>query len=124
MKKTFFTCAFMCIFGALSVSAQATGGSTVTEKYYGEKANDSRKNPCKGETMSVCYEKTTTLNLLDRLTIGFFDMPSQTVAKTIVQYPDGEVIDEYEEVYDGDLNTVKQQFVQEALINGGEVIVE
>lgn len=114
----------MCIFGALSVSAQGVNGSTVTERYYGEKARDSKKNPCKGETLDVCYEKITEFKLLDKFAINFFGMSAQTAAKTIVQYPDGEVIDEYEEVYDGDLNTVKQQFVQEALINGGEVTVE
>lgn len=36
--------------------------TTITkETFRGVKANDSRKNPCKGNTEDTCFEKTTTV---------------------------------------------------------------
>lgn len=48
----------------------------------------------------------------------------QTLVKTVVRYPDGEIIEEREEVYDGDVETVKRQLIEEAIMKGGDVEVE
>lgn len=49
---------------AVSNYCYADGGKKTTitkETFRGVKANDSRKNPCKGNTEDTCYEKTTTV---------------------------------------------------------------
>lgn len=128
MKKLFLTCAFMCAFGTLSVFAQQTGGTTIVrETFKGEKARDSKKNPCKGDTDDVCYEKVTEIRSANQVAYDgdpVFGTAKQTVAKTVLRRPDGEIIDEYEEVYDADVNTVKQQILNNAFMNCGEVEVE
>ena len=41
------------------------------------------------------------------------------MVKSILKDPEGNIINEWEEVYDGDVNTVKRQLIEEAAMNGG-----
>lgn len=126
MKKLFLTCAFMCTFGTLSVFAQQTDKPKVIERYYGEKASDGGRNPCRGYLKKVCYEKIQELQVAtdwDYDDDALLYEGEKTLVTTTIRRPDGEVIDEYKEVYDGDVNAVKQQLMNNAFMNCGEVEV-
>lgn len=57
MKK-FIVLAFMALSMSLSSSAE-----TVVMEYYGSKARDSYKNPCKGKTIRVCGKATKEIQI-------------------------------------------------------------
>lgn len=121
MKK-FLVCALLCaMFGVSTVSAQ----KIVKETYYGEKANDSMKNPCKGECVTVCAVKEQVVSDLTPGGNGInpysLDEPAFTTVRTIVKDADGNIIREKTETYEGDVNTVAEKLRMEAIKNGAEV---
>ena len=62
MKRIFIILA--CIFAANCVFQ--VSAKEITEKvYYGEKANDSPINPCKGKLIKECYREKTIIDDLD-----------------------------------------------------------
>lgn len=63
MNKTLMVAMLATCIG-LSASAD-----TVTEVYYGSAANDSVKNPCKGECVTVCATKKKTVESLQGVTV-------------------------------------------------------
>lgn len=122
MKKKIFVFALLCAgLGMVSVSAQVTTKTV----YYGEKANDSYKNPCKGPCVKICAE-------VENKFIGgggFDDQPCEpgpfsvggnsVAVKTVVRDAEGNVIKECVNVYPGDVETVKEELRLEAIKNGG-----
>lgn len=57
MKK-FIVLAFITLCMSMASSAE-----TVVMEYYGSKARDSYKNPCKGETIRVCGKVTKEIQI-------------------------------------------------------------
>lgn len=93
--------------------------------YYGEKANDSYKNPCKGECVKVCGVIESSLmeggGFDDRPFVpGRFSAGEESVTvKTVVRDADGNVIKESVDVFPGDVETVRRELQLEAVKNGG-----
>lgn len=129
MKKLLFSCAIMCAFGAVSASAQSINDSFTLSKniYYGEKARPDWENPCKGKCMKKCAEIENLIvapNPGDCGAVAFSSGGGHTLVKSIMKDADGNVIAEKEEVYDGDVYTVKNQLDAEAAMNGADVVTE
>lgn len=59
MKKLMI--ALACVFAACSMS-QLSAKEVIEKVFYGEKANNSIKNPCRGALVKVCYKETTTID--------------------------------------------------------------
>ena len=110
--------------GISNVSAQS---QLLTKSvYYGEKANDSYKNPCKGECVRVCAEISNEVIVgrgsnngipVDPLSDG----GGTVLVKTTVKDADGNVINERVDSYVGDVETVKRELQIEAIKNGGVI---
>lgn len=65
MKKIFYAFVAMVICASTAFAASSDKDETILKRYYGEKANNSYKNPCKGETVRICaevVEKVTAVN--------------------------------------------------------------
>lgn len=105
----------------VDVSAQVLTKNT----YYGEKANDSYKNPCKGECVRVCAETESSIvgggGIDDRPgELGLFSAGEEAVTvKTVLRDAEGNVIRESVNVYPGDVETVRRELQLEAVKNGG-----
>ena len=127
MKRLIISCALLCAFGVVKVSAQINSPQDLRPikiVYYGEKANDSMKNPCKGECTTPCAEIYRLIEAPkpgsgDTGAVAFSLGSDQVVVKSILKDPEGNIINEWEEVYDGDVNIVKRQLIEEAAMNGG-----
>lgn len=63
MKKILFLVISLFICFGTSVYSQ-----TITKKYYRSKANDSLKNPCIGDYVTVCAQITETIESVPILT--------------------------------------------------------
>lgn len=59
MKKLMI--ALACVFAACSMS-QLSAKEVIEKVYYGERANNSIKNPCSGTLVRICYKETTTID--------------------------------------------------------------
>ena len=107
MNKKFLACALACVcLGAVNANAQRL----VKETYFGEKARDSAKNPCKGTCLKVCGERT--YELISNIgpnddTITPFSLGGETTKEiTTLKVAEGNVIAKDDETYAGDVDTV------------------
>lgn len=121
-------CVLACTFGVFSASAQSgTGQNVRTKIYYGTKASDSMKNPCKGECVTVCAKIIESYVPFghapgDYGAVAFSSegMPQTLVTSTLTD-AEGNVLNECEEIYDGEVDTVMGQLEREAVANGATV---
>lgn len=129
MKK-FVLMLLVSAFGLTAVNAATFLPDCFTwKRINGEKANDSCVNPCKGYCDKPCAE---IWHLIEAPKPGggntgaatFSLGGGQVVVKSILKDPEGNTINEWEEVYDGDVNTVKRQLIEEAAMNGGVTVEE
>lgn len=91
MKKIIFLA-----LAILSVSFTAMAETSITREYYGSKARDSKKNPCKGDLEALCgtVKVTTKLESATRINVTetYFNDKSQLVNQ--VAYQTDETIDQ------------------------------
>lgn len=123
MKKIFLV-ALLC--AGLGI-AESYAQKTIKTTYYGEKANESYENPCKGKCVRVCAIKETSFTggggaIDDPYTPAPFSVGEEnTTVKTVIKDAEGNVIRECVEVYPGDMETAKREYILEAIKNGGVV---
>lgn len=120
MKKFFL---FAMLFAGLGIT-ESYAQKTIKTTYYGEKADDSYKNPCKGECVKVCAVIETSFAgggvIDDPFTPKPFSVGEETTTvKTVIKDPEGNVIRECVEVYPGDMEAVKREYILETIKNGG-----
>lgn len=91
MKKIIFLA-----LALLPVSLTAMAEKTITREYYGSKARDSKKNPCKGDLESLCGKVTVTTKAESATRINvteiYFNERSQIVNQ--VAYKTEETMDQ------------------------------
>ena len=120
MKKLILSCTMLCAIGVMNASEQSIKKAT----YWGEEANESIKNPCKGELLKICavieYEISPP-SILDDPNIPAVNSMSQTSVKTTVKDADGNILHEQEDIYACDSETVSRMIADEAIRNGASV---
>lgn len=84
MKKIIFLA-----LALLSVSFTTMAEKTITREYYGSKARDSKKNPCKGDVDSLCgtVKITTDAESATRINVTelYFNEKNQIVNQVAYQ---------------------------------------
>jgi hypothetical protein len=129
MRKFLFSCAFLCAFGAVSVSAQSFDTSLIKKStYYGLKAGDSEERPCKGLCIFKCAVKENEFvqlpglsNDASMLSVDDFSGGEKTLVRSVLKDADGNILHESEEIYYGDVQTAIQQFECEEARKGAVV---